>query len=100
MGFKLYSDSIDDRPLLACDVCGLKIVDIWNDKATGTPSNNGQTSDVTIHHAACAATGAVTIPLIEFIRLFVVAARPGDLGSDGVVNTVHVQYPMGKGFEV
>jgi len=99
MGFKLYSDSLGDQPYLACDVCGQQIVDIWNDKATATPSYNGQLSDVTVHHAACAATGAVTMLLVDFIRLFVVTNRPGNRGSDGQFDNVNVQYPMGGRFE-
>jgi hypothetical protein len=95
MGFKLYSDSMMDMPMLACDVCGQKIIDIWSDKATGTPSQDGQLSDVTVHHASCAATGSVSMQLIDFIRLF----RPGNLGSDGQLDTVHVQYPTGGRFE-
>lgn len=99
MAFKLYSDSLGDRPLLVCDVCGLNIVDLWNDKATGSPVPSGIT-DVIIHHAACVASGTVTIPLIDFVRLFTVANRPGDMGSDGIVDKVSVEYPMGKGFEL
>ena len=53
MAFKLYSDSMLDQPVLACDVCGQQIIDVWNDKATGSPSHNGQVTDVTVHHAAC-----------------------------------------------
>lgn len=100
MAFKLFSDSMMDTPLISCDVCGQDILDIWNDKATGSPSHNGQVTGVTIHHAGCVATGTVTIPLIEFLRLLAISLRLGDVGSDGLLNTAHVQYPMGKGFEV
>lgn len=101
MAFKLYSDQFSDQPVLMCDVCDQKIFDIWNDKATGSPSHDGQTSAVTVHHAACVPpAGAVTIPLIDFLRLFVVQSRPGDLGSVGGMDRVGVEYPTGKGFEV
>jgi hypothetical protein len=99
MGFKLYSDSMVDQPLLACDVCGQKIIDIWNDKATGTPSHDGQISDVTIHHAGCVATGSISMQLVDFIRLFIISSRPGNLGSTGGIDEVHVQYPTGGRFE-
>lgn len=98
MGFKLYSDPTVDRPMFACDVCGQQIVDIWNDKATGSPSHDGQVTDVTIHHRTCQASGTVTMLLIDFIRLLVVSTRPGDLGSNGVLDKVSVEYPMGRGF--
>jgi hypothetical protein len=101
MGFKLYSDSSVDRPMLACDVCGLKVFDFWTDKATGTPSHDGQLSDVTVHHAACTPpAGAVTMSLIDFLRLFVVQSRIGDLGSNSTMDKVSVEYPTGKGFSV
>lgn len=99
MAFKLYSDSFSDIPRLVCDVCSEVIVDVWSDKATGSPSHDGQTTDVTIHHAACPASGAVTILLIDFMRLFAVQARIGDLGSNGQIDTAHVQYRTGRGFE-
>lgn len=100
MSFKLYSDAISDVPFLVCDVCGQKVVDLWNDKATGSPASNGQTTDVKVHHAACQATGTVTIPLIDFLRLFVTSNRLGNLGSSQGVDKVSVEYPTGKGFEV
>lgn len=100
MPFKLYSDVVSDAPVLSCDVCGGRILDVWNDKATATPSNNGQTTDVVVHHAKCAATGAVTIPLVNFLRLFIIANRVGDLGSDGKLDRLTVEYPTGKGFEI
>jgi hypothetical protein len=100
MGFKLRSDSISDMPIICCDVCDQPIFDIWNDKVTGTPTN-GQTTDVTIHHAACTSPpGSVTMSLIEFLKLFVTQNRVGDLGSDGTTEKVTVEYPTGKGFEV
>lgn len=100
MAFKLYSDAQVDQPVLACDVCGQQIFDIWNDKATASPSNNGQVTDVTVHHAACVPpVGSVTIPLMNFLRLFAVQARLGDVGSSQGVDTAFVQYPTGKGFE-
>jgi hypothetical protein len=100
MAFKLYSDSILDRPLVACDVCGQPIMDVWNDKATGSPSHDGQVSNVMVHHAACVATGSVTISLIDFLRLLCVQQRIGDLGSDGGIDKLTVEYPTGKGFAV
>ena len=99
MGFKLYSDSMTDMPMLACDVCGERIIDIWNDKATGSPGRDGQTTDVVVHHATHDVPGTVSMLLVDFIRLFVVQNRPGNLGSDGVNNTVHVQYPMARRFD-
>jgi len=99
MGFKLYSDAIADVPLLACDVCGQKIADVWNDKATGSPGTNGQITDVKVHHAACVAQGTVTIALIDFLRLFVLANRIGNLASNGTMDRLTVEYPTGKGFE-
>lgn len=101
MAFKLYSDAQVDQPLICCDVCGEKIVDVWSDKATSTPSGNGQVTDVTVHHAACVPpAGAVTIPLIDFLRLLTIQNRIGNLGSNGVVDRLSVEYPTGKGFEV
>lgn len=101
MAFKLYSDAQMDQPLFACDVCGQKIIDIWSDKATGSPSHDGQVTDVVVHHAACIpSAGTVTILLVDFLRLLVIGNRPGDLGSDGVTDKLSVEYPSGKGFEV
>jgi hypothetical protein len=100
MGFKLYSDSLVDQPLLACDVCGLRISDIWNDKATGSPGQDGQVTDIIIHHAACVAAGTIHMQLVDFIRLFVISARPGDLSSNGQVDQCRVEYPMGGRFEI
>ena len=99
MGFKLYSDQFSDLPILACDVCGERILDIWNDKATGSPGLDGQTTDVVIHHASHVVTGTVTMALVDFIRLFIIQSRPGNLGSDGQHDHVDVQYPMGGRFE-
>ena len=100
MPFKLYSDQFTDQPIFVCDVCDQPIFDIWNNKATGSPSHDGQASDVTVHHATCVPpAGAVTIPLIDFLRLLVVQSRPGDLGSIGGLDKVCVEYPTGKGFE-
>jgi hypothetical protein len=100
MAFKLYSDAQIDMPMLTCDVCGERIIDIWNDKATGSPSHDGQTTQVSVHHAACVPpSGTVTIALIDFLRLLVVQNRVGDLGSNQGIDTVFVQYPTGKGFE-
>lgn len=99
MAFKLYSDKVSDLPFLACDVCGQRIVDVWGDKATGTPSNDGKVSEVVVHHAACKATGAVQIPLVDFLRLFVISNRIGNLASDGKTDRLSVEYPSGKGFE-
>jgi len=98
MSFKLQSDGKTDYPTLVCDVCGQKIFDIWSDKATSSPAKD-QTVDVQIHHAKCQASGTVTIPLIEFLRFFVVQNRVGDLGSNGIVDKVSVEYPTGKGFK-
>lgn len=98
--FKLYSDSFLDRPILVCDVCDQPITDIWGDKATATPSRDGHVNPVTIHHAACTPqAGSVTMSLIEFLKLLAVQNRIGDLGSDGGIDTVHVQYPTGGRFE-
>ena len=99
MGFKLYSVQFSDLPILACDVCGERILDIWNDKATGSPGLDGQTTDVVIHHASHVVTGTVTMALVDFIRLFIIQSRPGNLGSDGQHDHVDVQYPMGGRFE-
>lgn len=100
MTFKLYSDAQVDQPMICCDVCGEKIIDVWSDKATGTPSHDGQLSAVTVHHAACVPpAGSVTMLLIDFLRLFVITNRIGDLGSNQGVDTLHVQYPTGRGFE-
>lgn len=100
MAFKLYSDSQVDMPMLTCDVCSERIIDIWNDKATASPSGNGQVTDVSVHHAACVPPpGTVTMPLIDFLRLLVVQNRVGDLGSHQGIDTVYVKYPTGKGFE-
>lgn len=98
MAFKLSSDANADFPMLICDVCGEKVFDIWNDKATGSPVD-GQVTEVKVHHAKCQATGTVTISLIDFLRLFVVQNRVGDLGSSGSIDKVSVEYPTGKGFE-
>lgn len=99
MAFKLYSDAQTDRPILVCDVCGQKIADVWSGKATGTPSGAGQVTDVTVHHAACVPpAGAVTIPMVDFLRLLVIQNRIGDLGSNGVIDRLYVEYPTGKGF--
>lgn len=101
MAFKLYSDAQVDQPLIACDVCSERIADVWNAKVTGSPGSNGQVTDVTVHHAACVPPpGAVTITLINFLRLFVIQNRLGDAGSDGVTEHLTVHYPAGKGFEV
>jgi hypothetical protein len=100
MAFKLYSDASLDQPVILCDVCSQPMHDLWGGKATGTPTNDGQLSVLTLHHAACSASGAVTISLIEFFRLFVITNRVGDVGSDGVLEKACVEYPMGKGFEV
>lgn len=99
MAFKLYSDGSVDHPFISCDVCSEKITDVWSAKATGSPQA-GQTVGVTVHHPSCAATGAITMSLIEFLRMFVVKNRIGDVGSDGQVETAHVPYPEGRGFEV
>lgn len=100
MAFKLYSDAQVDHPMLTCDVCGQQIIDVWNDKATGSPGNNGQVTDVTVHHVTCVPpAGSVTIPLMDFLRLFVVQNRVGDIGSNQGMDTAYVQYPTGKGFE-
>jgi hypothetical protein len=98
MAFKLSSDSLVDQPILMCDVCQQKIVDIWNDKATGSPAN-GQVVDVTVHHAGCQATGTVTMPLIDFLRLFVARTRLGDVASDGSIDRVYVECPTKGRFE-
>lgn len=98
MAFKLYSDQIMDMPVLACDVCGERILDIWSEKATSTPTN-GKTTNVIVHHAKCAATGTVTIPLADFVRLFVIANRVGSVGSNGKVDKITMEYPTGKGFK-
>jgi hypothetical protein len=99
MGFKLYSDQLMDMPLLACDVCGEKILDIWNDKATGSPGHDGSTTDVKIHHAKCQAPqGTVTMALVDFIRLFVLTNRPGNASSDKKMDRITVEYPIGKRF--
>lgn len=100
MAFKLYSDSFADIPRLVCDVCGIEISDIWSGMADGSPAHDGQTTDVVVRHNTCAQSGAVHISLVDFLRLFAVQARYGDLGSSGGTDTVHVQYPTGKGFEV
>lgn len=98
MAFKLQSDSVNDRPLILCDVCDQPIYDLWNDKATGTPTI-GQTTDVTVHHAACTPpAGSVTIPLIDFLRLFTIQGRVGDVGSDGGIDKACVEYPTGGRF--
>ena len=100
MAFKLRKDSNADTPLICCDVCGDPIFDIWSARATSTPTT-GQTVAVTVHHPACVPPpGAVTISLIDFLRLFSTQNRLGDLGSDGTTETVCVQYPTGKGFQV
>ena len=100
MSFKLRSDASTDFPTLVCDVCDQGIFDLWNDKATGTPTN-GQTVDITVHHATCTPpAGTVTMPLIEFLRLFTIMNRIGDVGSDNTNEKAYVEYPTGKGFEV
>lgn len=99
MAFKLYSDQLTDLPYLACDVCGQRIVDVWSDKASGSPTNDGKISEVVVHHAACKAPGALQIPLINFLRLFVIGNRIGNVGSDGKTDRLIVEYPTGKGFE-
>lgn len=100
MAFKLYSDSFLDRPLLVCDVCNQSITDLYGDKVTGTPSHDGQVSDVTVHHATCPPpAGAVTMSLVDFLRLLVIQGRIGDIGTDQGIDTAHVQYPTGKGFQ-
>ena len=101
MAFKLYSDAQMDHPVLCCDVCGERMIDVWNDKATGSPTHDGQMSAMTVHHAACVPpAGAVTMLLIDFLRLFVVQNRLGDLAADGVTDKLTVSYPAMKGFEV
>ena len=99
MGFKLYSDSMMDRPILMCDVCGGQLVDLFADKASGSPGSNGQITDVVVHHAKCASAGAVHIPLLDFLKLFAIENRIGTLGTDGAVNRLTVEHPAGKGFE-
>lgn len=101
MAFKLYSDANTDQPVVACDVCGEKILDLWSGRATGSPSHDGQTTDVSVHHPACVPPpGAVTIPLIEFLKLFTIMNRLGDFGSLGGTDRLTVEYPTGRGFEV
>jgi hypothetical protein len=101
MGFKLYSDGQVDRPVLVCDVCGETNLDLWNDKATGTPTFNGQLSTVTVHHRTCVPpTGSVTMLLIDFLRLFSVQSRLGDLATNGLIDSVAVEYPTGRRFQV
>lgn len=99
MSFKLYSDAMVDLPMLVCDTCHEKIVDVWNDKASGSPGSDGKVTDVVIHHAKCAGAGSVHIPLIDFLKLLVVQYRLGSLGSNGVTDKVTLEYPSGKGFE-
>jgi len=99
MPFKLRADSLMDQPLLACDVCGEPIYDFWNAKASGDRVPDGSVTAVTVHHPACAAAGAVHIPLMDFLQLFVSRNRLGDVGSDGVLDRVSVECPMNRRFE-
>ena len=98
MGFKLFSDLSADYPRLTCDVCGGVLGNIWNDLATATPVQD-QTVDVTIHHVGCAASGSVSMKVVDFLGLFAARARIGDLGSDGTTETVYVRHPANKEFE-
>lgn len=100
MAFKLFIDETGDYPHLLCDVCGQKVNDFWNGKATSTPGGVGQASDIVVHHPTCVAAGTVSISLIEFLRLFAVKNRIGDVSSDGVKDKATLEYPMGKGFEL
>jgi hypothetical protein len=100
MAFKLFTDETGDYPHLLCDVCGQRINDFWNGKATCTPGGIGQISDVVVHHPTCAAAGTVSISLADFLKLFSIKNMIGDISSDGVNDKVRMEYPMGKGFEV
>jgi hypothetical protein len=99
MAFKLFIDETYDYPYLVCDVCGEKVNDLWSGKATSTPGGAGQTSDVVVHHPTCPAVGTVSIPLIEFLRLFAIKNQVGDISTVGLAERVSAEYPVGKGFE-
>lgn len=99
MIFKLLSDVKQDIPFLVCEVCKERILDLDSDKATGTPGRDGKVVDVVTHHAKCAATGTVSMPLRDFMKLFAVQHRLGDLGSDGKTDKIAVELASGRRFE-
>lgn len=99
MIFKMLSDAKMDVPFLVCEVCKERVFDLDNDKATGTPGHDGKIVDVVIHHAKCAATGTVSMPLRGFMSLFAVQHRLGDLGSDGKTDKIVLEVPTGRRFE-
>ena len=99
MIFKLLSDAKMDVPFLVCEVCKERTLDLDNDKATGTPQRDGKVVDVVVHHAKCAATGTVSMSLRDFLKLFAVQHRLGDLGSDGKLDRIVLEVPTGRRFE-
>lgn len=82
-----------DFPVIVCSVCNQPIYDMWSDQASGSHGGN-----VVIHHAKCPTTEPLHMTLVEFFGLFGTKNRIGDLGSDGVTDTLRVTFPTNGGF--
>lgn len=97
MAFKLTQDGSGDVPVLACDVCGERIWDIFGDLASATRVN-GKLGNIVIHHKACLTDEQLHMTLIVFFRLFATKNRIGDVASDGVTERTTLEIPFGEGF--
>lgn len=96
MGFKLMQEG-GDWPVLTCDVCGDRIVDLWADKASGSRVDGGL-GNIVVHHAGCATAEPLHMSLIDFFGLFGVRNRVGDVVSDSASTRIVTRDP-GGGFE-
>ena len=98
MGLKLGKDVSLDFPVLLCDVCGKRIVDYWNDLASGTSGTMDAPGDLVLHHQACATQQPLHMTLVDFFGLFLSRNRVGDVASDGLTSKAIVSVETNKGF--
>lgn len=98
MAFKLISSNGVDRPVFVCDVCGLWITDLWNDKASGSRGADMVLTNVVIHHAACPTVEPTHMALIDFVKMLSVRNMIGDVSSDGVTTKLTVSLPTDAEF--
>ncbi len=94
MAFKLTQEG-RDFPVLICDICGERIIDLWSDLVSGSRT----TGNVVIHHRACPTTEPVHTTIIKFFGMFLALNRVGDLASDGVVEKISLESLVDERFE-
>jgi len=99
MSLKLVNDGGRDIPVIICDVCGKRIVDVWDDLVSGTRGTFESPGTLVFHHKTCSTTEPVHTSLRAFLAMLGGRNRFGELGQNGGVDRVVFEMHTDEDFE-